>query len=100
MDARSFYKGTPMRTPLQSRPYLGGFNGYHHTPVPDALQDTLSLRSDNDGQIYGTTIVYSRAFAQIEKFVLEFEVVVEMEGEAVSEKIYRNQLNELELLED
>jgi DNA replication licensing factor MCM4 len=32
--------------------------------------------------------------------VLEFEVVVEMEGEAVSEKVYRNQLNELELLED
>jgi hypothetical protein len=65
MDARSFYKGTPMRTPLQSRPYLGGFNGYHHTPLPDAVQEAASLRGEGDGLIYGTTIVYSRAFAQI-----------------------------------
>jgi DNA replicative helicase MCM subunit Mcm2 (Cdc46/Mcm family) len=37
--------------------------------------------------------------AALERFVMEFEVCHEIEGEVVSEKVYRAQLNELEVME-
>ena len=51
------------------------------------------------GVIYGTNISWKNVTAQIERFILSFESTRMLNGEPVTELIYRSQLNDLELLE-
>jgi hypothetical protein len=74
-DSHSAYKGTPLRTPHQSRPYLANNFAYHQTPMPDHIEGILEadeMRNEGD-QIYGTTISLTHVLLQIEKFILEFQ---------------------------
>jgi len=73
---------TPLRTPAH--------NLTLHTPLPHLYS------SDSDALIYGTNIMLGKAIAAIQKFILEFEQARMLDGELVSEQVYRIKLNDLE----
>jgi hypothetical protein len=64
------------------------------------MHDTNSQISEELGVIYGTNISMKVVTNALERFIMHFECTRRTgEGETVTELIYRNQLNELELLE-
>jgi len=64
------------------------------------MQDTNSQASDEAAFIYGTNISMKQVTSALEKFILTFESTRRTaDGDVVTELIYRNQLNDLELLE-
>lgn len=99
-ETRFNSRDTPRRTPIQSRSYLNLPHGIHQSPhnhsgTPPHIQETNSLASDDIGVIYGTNINTKHVITALENFIMNFEVMRLCEGADVSEKVYRNQLNEL-----
>lgn len=90
---------------MQSRSYLNMPHGLHASPhnsgaaTPHHIQETNSLASDEMGVIYGTNISTRHVIGALEHFILNFEVTRPADGGILTERVYRNQLNELELLE-
>lgn len=71
----------------------------NNSGTPQHMQDTNSQVSEDAGIIYGTNISCKLVHNALERFILHFENTRLLEGEPVTELTYRNQLNELELLE-
>lgn len=71
----------------------------HNSGTPQHMQDVNSQTSEDIGVIYGTNISMKQVLNALERFILHFENTRVQDGEAVTELIYRNQLNELEILE-
>jgi hypothetical protein len=88
-ESQSLFRETPLRspfTPLQPK----GHSAAYARP---------EMEPEEGEHIYGTTINIRRAMANMERFILEFEVCHAVEEEVVSEKVYRAQLNEMEVTE-
>lgn len=85
------FRETPLRSPYTPRHQHSNY--IHSTPNAHLNNDMYPEEGEH---IYGTTIRIRKAMASIEKFVLDFEHTSEVEGEVVSEKIYRRQLNDLD----
>jgi hypothetical protein len=82
---------TPLRTPAHGAALQTPLGRTHSKPVASV---------DPDGLIYGTTILVRKALESIEKFLLDFEQTHEVNGELISEQLYRSRLNDLDNLDD
>lgn len=82
---------TPLRTPAAGHSAQTPLGRTHSKPVSSV---------DPDGLIYGTTILIRKALEAIEKFLLDYEQMHEVNGEIVSEQLYRSKLNEMDTLEE
>ena len=101
---------TPNRTPGASRSYLNMHQSFHHhTPAHSAeshrlMQDISEVASDNRGVIYGTSIDTQDVLVNLERFIREFELMIEVSmgnhKERIPRRIYMEDLKSLLLEEE